>query len=395
MYKFPTWPVYAEDEIIAATEVLRSGNVNYWTGSQCKIFEAEFADYVGTKFGLALANGTLALELALRAAGIGAGDEVIVTPRTFIASVSAIVNIGATPIFADIDLETQNITADTARKVVSAKTKAIICVHLAGWPCDMDPILELSRPRGIVVIEDCAQAHGALYKGRSVGGLGDIGCWSFCQDKIMSTGGEGGMVTTNSEKYWKWMWSYKDHGKNFDKMTTPNTSSSFRWVHDEFGSNYRMTEFQAAIGRSQLRKLEAWQKRRSLHAEKIWNLAEGLKFLRPPERTKCSQSCRLSACGCRHACYKAYVFVDGDVETRDLFINEITARGVPCFTGVCGEVYEEKAFIGHQFKPNKKFPNAAQLSRQSVMFLCHPTLSDEDLNRMCAVIVEAHNVVFN
>ena len=195
--EFPSWPCFTHDEAKAVADVLLSNRVNYWTGNEGREFEREFAEAVGCTHAVAVANGTVALELALKVLGVGNGDEVIVTPRTFMASASAIVNAGAKPVFADVDRESQNITADSIRPVLTERTRAIICVHLAGWPCDMDPIMDLAAERGLWVIEDCAQAHGARYKGRSVGSLGHVAAWSFCQDKIMTTGGEGGMLTTN------------------------------------------------------------------------------------------------------------------------------------------------------------------------------------------------------
>lgn len=215
---FAPWPSFSEEEAEAIKDILLSNKVNYWTGDECRIFEKEFAEWSGVKYSIALANGTLALEVALRALDIGPGDEVVVTPRTFIASISCVVNVGATPIFADVDPESGNITAETISKVLTSKTKGIICVHFAGWPCDMNPIMALSSLHNIKVIEDCAQAHGAMYKGRSVGSIGHIGAWSFCQDKIMTTGGEGGMVTTNDEILWRKMWAYKDHGKSYEAV---------------------------------------------------------------------------------------------------------------------------------------------------------------------------------
>ena len=210
---FSKWPNFSTKEIEAVSKVMLSGRVNYWTGEECKKFEKEFAIFSNTKFAIALANGTVALDVALKALNIGPGDEVLVTSRTFIATVSSIVNAGAKPIFTDVDQNTQNITIKTIQNALTNKTKAIVCVHLAGWPCDMDPLIEFAKNHDLKIIEDCAQAHGAKYKGRPVGSLGDVGCWSFCQDKIMSTGGEGGMVTTNNEELWSKMWSFKDHGK--------------------------------------------------------------------------------------------------------------------------------------------------------------------------------------
>ena len=246
---FAPWPSFSGEEADAVKNVLLSNKVNYWTGDESRKFEHEFAKWCGVSHAVALANGTLALDAALKALGIGPGDEVVVTPRTFIASISCVVNAGAKPVFADVDADSGNITAESIAKVLTSKTKAIICVHLAGWPCDMDPIMAVAERHHLKVIEDCAQAHGAVYKGRSVGSIGHIGAWSFCQDKIMTTGGEGGMVTTNDEILWRKMWAYKDHGKSYEAVYEREHPPGFRWVHESFGTNWRMLEVQAAIGR--------------------------------------------------------------------------------------------------------------------------------------------------
>ena len=252
---FSPWPSFTHEELDAVSRVLLSNEVNYWTGVECRNFEREFADFVGTEYAVAVSNGTTALDLALVALDLNRGDEVIVTSRTFLASVSSIINAGATPVFADVDIESQNITAKSISKVLTKKSKAVVCVHLAGWPCDMDPIIALAKQHNLFIIEDCAQAHGANYKGRSVGSLGHIGAWSFCQDKIMTTGGEGGMVSTNDRELWSRMWAYKDHGKSWEAVYEREHPPGFRWLHDSFGTNWRMTEMQAAIGRIQLTRI--------------------------------------------------------------------------------------------------------------------------------------------
>ena len=263
----------------AVAGVLKSNEVNYWTGEQTRQFEKEFAGAVGAKHAVALCNGTVALDMALRFM-VQPGDDVVVTPRTFLASVSSIIGAGCRPIFADVDRDTQNITAETIAAVLTAKTKAIVVVHLAGMPADMDPIMDLAAEHGIKVIEDCAQAHGARYKGRSVGTIGDVGAWSFCQDKIMTTGGEGGMVTINDDSLWSAMWSYKDHGKSWTAIHDRPDGTGFKWVHDSFGTNWRMTEMQGAIGRIQLKRLSEWQATRWQHGARIWRTCEGMKWLR-------------------------------------------------------------------------------------------------------------------
>ena len=336
---FAPWPSFTEEEAHAVQQVLLSNRVNYWTGEECKAFENEFAAFVGVSHAIALMNGTVALDLALNALGIGPGDEVVVTPRSFMASASCIALAGATPIFADVDEDSQNITAESIRAVLTPRTKAILCVHLAGWPCDMDPIMALADAHGLFVIEDCAQAHGARYKGRSVGSIGHVGAWSFCQDKIMTTGGEGGMVTTNDPALWSRMWSYKDHGKSWDAMANRQGSKGFQWVHEQFGTNWRMIEMQAAIGRIQLTRLPAWQEKRRLHLNQLLTCARQLPGLRVPVLPDFIQ----------HAAYKGYVFVNPEALAagwdRDRILEAIRESGVPCYAGSCPEMYLEKAFF--------------------------------------------------
>lgn len=374
---FSPWPSYTAEEANAINEVLLSNKVNYWTGNQCREFETEFAHWVGTEYAVALSNGTVALDVSLKALGICAGDEVIVTSRSFIASASCIVTAGAIPVFADVDEVSQNVTADSIRQVLTPQTKAIICVHLAGWPCDMDPIMALAEECGLFVIEDCAQAHGARYKGRSVGSIGHIGAWSFCQDKIMTTGGEGGMVTTNNYSLWSKIWSYKDHGKSWGEIGKKRPSG-FAWLHESFGTNWRMIELQAAIGRIQLLKMDEWHSARIKNAQKIWSVASTLSGLRvpivPPE--------------IEHAAYKCYVFIEPEKLTvnRDYLLNAITDHGVPCYSGTCPEIYREKAFENTGWQPPNRFPMARQLGETSLMFLVHPTLKPFEIEKTCQAL---------
>ena len=378
--KFSPWPSFTEEEANAARDVILSNKVNYWTGQETRSFEKEFAAWSGTEYAVALANGTVALDLALKALGIGAGDEVIVTSRTFLASVSSIVNAGAIPVFADVDLDSQNFTADTIRSVLTPRTKALICVHLAGWPCDMDPIMALANEHGLKVIEDCAQAHGAYYKGRPVGSIGHIGAWSFCQDKIMTTGGEGGMVTTNDRQLWADMWAYKDHGKSWEAVYEREHAPGFRWLHESFGTNWRMLEVQAVIGRIQLRRMQDWHRARLDNAQSIWTAARLLPALRVPDLPDDEV----------HAAYKCYVFVRPQCLkpdwSRDRILNEIIARGVPAFSGSCSEVYLEKAFDNTDWRPAQRLANARELGETSMMFMVHPTLTGEEIGLTCRVI---------
>jgi dTDP-4-amino-4,6-dideoxygalactose transaminase len=376
---FAPWPSFESDEIEAATAVLRSGKVNYWTGDEGRQFEQEFAAHAGCKFGIAVANGTLALELALYALGIGPGDEVIVPSRTFIASASCVVMRGATPIVADVDRETQNIAAETIRPLLTAHTKAIIVVHLAGWPCDMDSIIALAREHHLKVIEDCAQCHGAGYDGRPVGSLADVAAFSFCQDKIMTTGGEGGMLATNDETIWNRAWSYKDHGKSHNAVYKRTHPPGFRWLHESFGTNWRLTEFQSAIGRVLLRKLPRMVATRRRNASILtagFLRHAALRVTAPPENVY-------------HSYYKYYVFVRPEKIqpewTRDKIIEAISAEGIPCFSGSCSEIYLERAF-SLEMRPANRFPMARELGETSLMFLVHPTLHKRDMLDTCAAV---------
>ncbi len=383
---FPRWPLFESDEIEAVSAVLASGRVNYWTGEECLRFEEKFASAVGVSHAITLANGTLALELALRALDVGAGDEVIVPARTFIATASCVVARGAVPVIADVDLVSQNLTADSVRAVLTSRTRAIIVVHLAGWPCDMDPIIALAREYGIKIVEDCAQAHGATYKGRSVGSLGDCAAYSFCQDKIMTTGGEGGMLVMDDTRLWETAWAYKDHGKSRDAVFKREHPPGFRWLHESFGSNYRMTELQAAIGRLQLGKLPNWLATRRRNAAMLdhgFATIPGLRIARPSE-------------GIGHAYYKYYAFAEfaalapGWDATR---INEaINAEGVPCYSGSCAEIYREHAFTDRGWGPAQRLPTARQLGETSLMFLVHPTLGESEMADTVAAVAKVMRV---
>jgi len=392
---FSVWPSFSDEEVQAVADVVRSNKVNYWTGQEARQFEREFAAWVGVPHAIALANGTVALDVALKVLGIGPGDEVIVTPRTFIASVSCVVNAGAIPVFADVDPDSGNISPATIAKVITPRTRAVICVHLGGWPCDMDGIMELAERHGFKVIEDCAQAHGARYKSRSVGSIGHVGAWSFCQDKIMTTGGEGGMVTTRDESLWRAMWAFKDHGKSFAAAYEREHPPGFRWLHETFGTNWRMLEVQAVIGRIQLRRMSEWTRIRQDYLARIWATARRHAGLRAPI-FRCNQSCAAagdacaSASGCAHAGYRAYLYVVPEKLrpgwSRDRIQESISSRGVPCFIGSCSEVYLEKAFDNTGWRPDAPLPAARALGEDSLAFLIHPTLTESEIKLTCDVI---------
>ena len=379
---FSPWPSYTEEEQDAVARMLASNRVNYWTGDECRQFEREFAEWTGVNHAVAVANGTLALELALRALDLSAGDEVIVTPRSFFASASCVVAVGATPVFADVDLDSQNITAATIRARLTERTRAILCVHLAGMPCDMNPILALADEHGLKVIEDCAQAHGAQYRGSKVGSIGHIAAWSFCQDKIITTGGEGGMITTDDEELWSKAWSLKDHGKSWEAVHRAEHPPGFRWLHEGFGTNARMLEYQAVIGRIQLARMPEWRARRAANAARLRNACAGMAAVRIPRVPD----------DCEHAYYRFYAFVRPERLasgwTRDRIVAEINSLGVPCYHGACPEIYREEAFRTSAYAVAEPLPAARELGETSIMMLVHPTLTDAEIDRSCAVLDE-------
>ena len=380
---FAKWPRFDGADIEAVAEVLRSGKINRWTGAKNAEFEGKICESSNAKYAVALANGSVALEAALRALGVGAGDEVITSCRTFVASASCAAMCGAKPVVADVDLNTQNITAESIEKCVTPRTKAIVAVHHAGMPCDMDSIMELARSRNLFVVEDCAQAHGAVYKGRPVGSIGDIGAWSFCQDKIITTGGEGGAVTTNSEKLRRKVWEFKDHGKSFGAVFSPQKTPGFRWLVESFGTNLRLTEMQAALGIRGYEKLPEWLAARRRNA-KIY------------EQTLANFDCvRLQKIprDIGHSFYKYFCFVRPEMLkdgwNRDRIAAVISARGVPCIAGTCWNISAEKAFASAGWEKTKEeLPNAFALKDSAMMFLTHPTLTLDDLHAACEVVKE-------
>ncbi len=378
--KLEPWPHYGDEEVAAAAEVLRSGRVNQWTGDRVVAFEQEYAEHLGREHAIALMNGSVALELALLAAGVGEGDEVVTTPRTFIASAGAAVLVGATPVLADVDRDSGNITAETISRVLSARTRALIVVHLGGWPADMAAILDLARERGLVVIEDCAQAHGATIEGRPVGAFGDMAAFSFCQDKIITTGGEGGLLALDREDWFKWAWSHKDHGKGYDTVHSKTHPPGYRWLHDDFGTNWRMTEIQAALGRIQLRDLEDSVAARVRNAG-LWKARlehlDALRFPEPPASM-------------RHAYYRLYGYFRPEALRagwdRDRVQHELAEAGLWLTVGSCSEIYREEAFTRSGLAPSSPLPVARELGETSLAFPVHPTLSEDSIEEAAALV---------
>ena len=373
---FPSWPVFDDESFRAVQDVLASGKVNYWTGQECREFQREFAEFVGTRNSIAVSNGTVAVELALIAAGVQPGDDVVVSPRTFVATGSAVAMLKATPVFADIDPDSGNVTAETLAEALTPKTTAIVVVHAFGWPADMRAIMPLAEKHNLKVIEDCAQAHGATIDGQRVGSFGHLGAFSFCQDKIMTTGGEGGAVTTDCPQLWERAWSFKDHGKSWDACYNDRHETVFKWLHESVGTNWRMTEMQGALGRVAVRRLPEWIAGRRANSERLCDLLdeiEGFQVTRPGSRFQ-------------NACYKFNVNLSPDILcgawSRDDIVRAIQAEGIPCGSGLCTEIYRERALL--PFAPERPLPVAKDFGERSVMFLIHPTLGEREMDDIAA-----------
>ncbi len=369
----PDWPCFDLDQIEAASTILASGKVNYWTGEEGRLFEKEFSKWCGTSQAIALSNGSLALSACYESINLAPGDEIITSPRTFIATASSAVLSGAIPRFADVSRESGVITVETIEPLINKRTKAISVVHLGGWPADMEAICKLAKHYKLYVIEDCAQSHGAKLsvngRYKSVGSFGDLAAWSFCQDKIMTTGGEGGMVTTSNLDLWESIWSYKDHGKSWDAVFNRKHDEGYRFVHETIGTNFRLTEFQSAIGRIQLKKMSEWTHVRKRNAKILSEALKPLTFIRVP----------IVPNDIEHAWYKYYCYLKLDELksdwSRNRIVSEIKSHGYPAFHGSCGEIYLEKCFKSKNLTPVERLPVAKELGETSLMFLVHPTIS--------------------
>lgn len=366
------WPIYDEDQIEAVTRVLRSGKVNAWTGPDVGAFEDEYCAYLGIGHAIAMANGSVTMDTALRVLGLAPGDQVIVTPRSFIASASTVMLSGGVPVFADVDPDSQNITAETIAPLIGPRTRGIIPVHLAGWPCDMPAINALARQHGLWVLEDCAQAHGARIGGQPVGTFGTMASFSFCQDKIITTGGEGGLLVTGDRALWSAAWSFKDHGKNYDLVHATGHPPGFRWLHsDGPGTNLRMTCMAAAIGRVQLARLEDWRAQRAANAGILADVLGTCPALRVP----------MPGPGLTHAFYRFYAFVRPEALatgwSRERILAEASEAGLPVFVGSCSEIYREQTFAARGIGPRKALPVARELGETSLAFLVDPSWSED------------------
>ena len=373
-----SYPYFNQNIQRRVQKVLKSGRVNYWTGNECKDFEKEFSNYHKVKHSLTVSNGSVALEISLKALNLKKKDSVIVTPRSFIISASCVLSLGLKPIFADVD-DNGNLSIEGIKKAYNKSVKAIIVVHLNGLSCDLDPILNFVKKKNLFLIEDCSQAHGATYKGKKVGSFGHISTWSFCQDKIMSTGGEGGMISTSNTKLWLKLWSLKDHGKNYKSVFNKKHNNQFKWLHDDLGSNYRMTEMQAVIGRDQLKSLDKQIKKRNLIANLYLN---GLKdyylkydILKKPKfkyQTNHLKQNSKKNNQYLHAFYRLNFFVNKNKVKLNQLIKELNKNKINCGVGSCPEIYREKIFKKLKLYPNKRLSNAKLLGESSLTFSINP-----------------------
>ena len=395
---FPMWPAFAPETLEDVLEPIRTGKVNYWTGKKGMEFEEKWAEYIGAKMAISCTNGTAALHIAIASLGIGPGDEVIVPSYSFIASSFSVVQAGAIPVFCDV---TDDHTIDPAKieELITPKTKGIIVVHLYGVVADMGPILEIAKKHNLKVIEDCAQCFGGEYKGIKAGMIGDVGCFSFCQSKHFTTGGEGGMVVTNDEDLGWECRSFRDHG--YDVKTRMNMlalEEKLPYIHTRVGFNYRMTEIQSVIGINELKRFENWNLARRFKYAKMYDEAfaglEGIaKLPVNTEERKCS--------------YWWYP-INLDIDKLDCnaaqFVKALMAKNIPCYGIQWPEAYEEKAYREHNGFGSAKFPfesseytnpesvkydqvlcpNAKRLRDVTFSVFLHPSWEEEHINAVIA-----------
>ncbi len=397
---FPKWPSFEETTIQKAMEPLRSGRVNYWTGELGVRFEEEWAKWNGARYAITTTNGTSALHTAVAALEIGPGDEVICPSYSFIASSFCVLQAGALPVFADVD-ETHTLDPKGIEGLINERTRAIIVVHLYGIVANMDPIMAIARKYNLFVIEDCAQCFGGLYKGKKVGTIGDVGCFSFCQSKHFTTGGEGGaIITDNEELHWQCK-SFRDHGYDVkERLRLLELEAKLTYIHNRVGFNYRMTEMQSAIGLCELARLDSWNlpNRRRNGRFLITALKDHPLVLYPPLDTPEREN----------AFWWAPFVLDADrlkVPVKQ-FVAALEAEGVPVYGVQWPEMYREKAYVEKNGFGRLKYPfcdpNAREidyttfncqkanwLAQRTISFFTHPVYTQEHME----VYVAAFNKV--
>lgn len=367
---YSIWPTYDKKLIKTISEIIASGKVNYLFGNYGKKFEKKFSKYHGLNYSVAVSNGTVGLELALASLDLKADDEILVTPRSYYSSVSCIIRNNLKPVFVDIDPLTQNICIKDLTKKINKKSKCIICVHLGGLPCDMDKIIPLAKKNNIKVIEDCSQAHGAKINKKIVGTFGDIGVWSFCNDKIISTLGEGGMVSTNNKKIFEKIWSLKDIGKNYQKYHSKIINFKFRWLHDDIGTNARLTEVQSYAGFHQIKQLNKFIYHRQQNASYVYSQLKTvpcLKFIIAPKKYT-------------NVFYRLNFLFDDKYSSKKLSRDKILkdlSKKINIREGSCPEIYKEKYFRKNFFM---KCPNAEFIGKNSLSLQVDQTITKKNLH---------------
>ncbi len=397
------WPQFDENAIKGVEDVLRSGKVNYWTGPRGMQFEEKFAAWQGSKYGVSVATGTAALHTALAALGIGPGDEVIVPSYTFIATSFSVVQAGAIPRFADVNLDDHCISLESAEKLITPRTKAIMPVHLYGNVCDMDPLMAFAKKHNLKVIEDNAEAFGGYYKGRKTGTIGHAAACSFCQNKTFTTGGEGGMLTTDDEELAWQARGFRDHGYNVkERLNLLALEQKLPYIHNRVGWNYRMTEMQSAIGLAELERMDDWnmpRRKRNAHIlmDALGELPQ-VKYMPIDTEDRqngwfvCAFSLDIENMGCDIA----------------QFVEAAGAEGAPCWKVFWPQCHTESAFVDRHgfgdsgFPFNSKeytdaqsvdvskvdVPNARWHESHTFTCFAFPTFSEEDMRQIAAGLVK-------
>lgn len=387
---FPMWPSFEESTIAKAMEPLRSGRVNYWTGPVGQQFEKKWAAWIGAGNAISVSNGTAALHTAIAALDIGPGDEVICPSYSFIASSFCILQAGALPVFADVT-EDHTIDPKGIESLITEKTKAIIVVHLYGVICDMDAIMAIAKKHGLKVVEDCAQCFGGVYKGKKAGTIGDVGCFSFCQSKHFTTGGEGGMVVTSDDDLAWECRSFRDHGYDVkERMNLLELEGKLMYIHKRVGFNFRMTEMQSVIGICELERFDSWNLPNRKRNGKMF--IEALKdhplVLHSPVDTEERQN----------AFWWAPFVLDVDKLKCDIkqFIKAVGAEGVPVYSVLWPEMYKEKAYIERNGFGSLNYPfddpnareidygkvecrKAKWMTDRTISFFTHPVYNEQHI----------------
>ena len=393
--QFPGWPTFNEKVYDKITDILKSGKVNYWTGKVGMEFEKKWAEWLGVKNAISVANGTCALHTALASLGVGPGDEVICTSYSFIASSFCALQAGALPVFVDVGTD-HLIDPAKIEEAITERTKAIVVVHLYGMVADMDPIMEIAKKHNLFVVEDCAQCFGGVYKGKKACTIGNVGCFSFCQSKHFTTGGEGGMVVTNDEDLAWECRSFRDHGYDVKaKLNLLEMEGKQLYIHRRVGFNFRMTEMQSMIGLCELERFESWNL-----PNRIRN---GKMLIAQLKDHPLIKYCPVDTEERQNSFWWAPFVIDTDklkdgVDTKQ-FIAAIAAEGVPVYSVLWPEMYKEQAYVDKNGFGTAKYPfndpkardidyskfnckMANWMTDRTISFFTHPVYTEEHTQAM-------------